>query len=210
MEEKNEIYRDDLTGRYDWSKVLSIIEAARFKLEHGLNLSGEEKRLILKERAKKLAEEPGEEKHVETIEVIKFILANENYGIESSFVKEVIPLKDMTVIPGTPPFVMGIINVRGQIYSILDIKKFFGLPEKGLTNLNRVIILQNKKMEFGILADSIVGISNIGTDELQTSLNLQQQISSKFIKGITPGREIILDAEKLLNSEDIVVNDENL
>jgi len=71
------------------------------------------------------------------------------------FVREVYPLRDFTVLPGVPTYIFGIINVRGQILPVIDIKKFFNLPEKGLGDLNRVIILYNDQMEFGILSDVV-------------------------------------------------------
>jgi len=91
------------------------------------------------------------------IEVIAFTLVTEIYGIESNFVKEVYTLTDFTPLPGVPSYIFGIINVRGQILPVIDLKKFFNLPEKGLGELNKVIILSNGLMEFGILADVVLG-----------------------------------------------------
>ena len=86
------------------------------------------------------------------IEIITFTLATETYGVESAFVREVYPLKEFTPLPGLPPFIFGIICVRGQILPVVDLKKFFNLPEKGLGEMNKVIILGNGQMEFGIMA----------------------------------------------------------
>ena len=92
-----------------------------------------EKERILKARAVALAKQPEDNKvNDEYIEVVEFKLSHENYGIESSYVREVYPLKDYTTLPGTPPFVLGIMNVRGQIVSVINLKKLFNLPEKGL------------------------------------------------------------------------------
>jgi len=96
-----------------------------------------EKRAILKKRAQVLARAPKREDEAgECLEVVEFLLAYEQYGIESSYIREVYPLKDLTPLPCTPPFVLGIINVRGQILSVIDLKKIFDLPQKGLTELN--------------------------------------------------------------------------
>src|SRR5664279_2901080 len=105
---------------------------------------------ILKNRAIALAQEPEQKKVASAVcEIIEFTLAAECYGIESSFVREVYPLKDFTPLPGVSSFILGIVNVRGQILPLVDLKKFFNLPENGLGQLNKVIILQNKLMEFG-------------------------------------------------------------
>lgn len=102
----------------------------------------------------------------EFLEIIEFRLASETYGIESAFVREVYPLKDFTPLPGAPPFVLGIINVRGQILSVVDLKKFFNLPQKGLGELNKVIIIRNEQLEFGILADVMLGTRPISLETI--------------------------------------------
>ena len=126
-------------------------ETAVAKEASTLQKAGEEgKKQLLKARARKLAQDNEKEKPAgESIEVVEFLLAYETYGIESSYVREICPLKDLTPVPCTPPFVLGIINVRGEIVSVIDMKKFFDLPEKGLTDLNKVLVLKNDRMEFG-------------------------------------------------------------
>src|SRR3990167_4187913 len=175
----------------------------------GLNVRDrEEEKKILKARAKELAREAREEKTLEeSMEIVEFLMAHEKYGVESSYVREIYPLKELTPVPCTPSFVLGIINVRGQILSVIDIKKFFDLPEKGLTDLNKVIILHTESMEFGILADVIIGVRNIVVGELQTSLPTLTGIREEYLKGVTKERTVILDAEKLLSDKSIVVHE---
>jgi len=166
----------------------------------------EEKAKVLKERARSLAKEPkGIEEDEEYLEVAEFMLAHERYALELTHIREVYPLNDLTPLPGTPDFVLGIINVRGQILSIIDIKRFFDLPEKGLTNLNQVIILQSDEMEFGILADEILGTRSIPASAIQASLPTLTGIRAEYLKGVTGDRVVILDGEKLLADEKIVV-----
>src|SRR6267154_1771217 len=96
--------------------------------------------------------------------------AHEHYAVESSFVREVYPLKELTPVLGVPAFVLGVINVRGQSVSVIDPKQFFGLPEKGLTDLNKVILITDGTMEFGLLADAVLGLRHVPLKELQKSL----------------------------------------
>jgi purine-binding chemotaxis protein CheW len=172
-----------------------------------INMHPEEKRAVLKARAQALALEK-EDKTVkqELIEIIEFRLASEIYGIETAYVREVYPLKDYTILPGVPAFVLGIINVRGQIISVIDLKKFFNLPEKGLGELNKVIIIQNEKMEFGILADIIQGTHSVQLDAIRISLPNIGSVGSEYLKGVTKEHLIILDAKKILEDEKIIVN----
>lgn len=171
-------------------------------------ISGEKKE-ILKARAKALAREPErEQKAEEYFEVVEFLLAYEKYAIETAYIREVYPLRELTPLPCTPRFVLGIINVRGQILSVIDIKKFFDLPEKGLTDLNKVIILHTNNMEFGILADKILGVRSIAAGEMQPSLPTLTGIRAEYLKGVTEEMRIILDAKKILNDDRILVHEE--
>ena len=103
---------------------------------------------------------------------------------------------------------LGIVNVRGEILSVIDIKKFFDLPEKGLTDLNKVIVLQSGNMLFGILADTIAGVRRIPLTDIQPSLPTLTGVREEYLKGVTPERLVILDAEKLLTDEGIVVQEQ--
>ena len=195
--------------KIEWDEVQRRIENARLALKRECALPPEEMRKILKTRAKALGHEVrGGEEPQETIEVVEFLLANEKYGIESNYVREVYPLKELTPLPCTPPFVLGIISVRGQILSVIDIKKFFDLQEKGLGDLNKVIIIHNEKMEFGILADVILGTLSIPLNEVQASLPTLTDIRAKYLKGVAKDRMVILDGEKLLSDKKIVVHEE--
>ena len=168
--------------------------------------SSKEKARTLKERAKALAREPkGIEEDESHLEVVEFMLAHERYALELTHIREVYPLKELTPLPGTPDFVLGIINVRGQILSIVDIKRFFDLPEKGLTNLNQVIILQSEEMEFGILADEILGTKSIPASAIQASLPTLTGIRAEYLKGVTGDRVVILNGEKIVSDEKMVV-----
>jgi purine-binding chemotaxis protein CheW len=169
----------------------------------------EQRKAILRERAKVLARTPLNQIQAgETIEVVEFLLAHEHYGIESCCVREIHPLKEYTPLPGTPPFVLGIINVRGQILSIIDIKRFFDLPAKGLTDLNKVIILQSDQMTFGILADAILGIRKISITEVRPALPTLTGIREEYLKGIAGECLVLLEAEKMLLDKKIIINEQ--
>jgi purine-binding chemotaxis protein CheW len=141
------------------------------------------------------------------LEIVEFTLASETYGIESAFVREVHPLKDFTPLPGVPAFVLGIANIRGQILSVVDLKKFFNLPEKGLGELNKVIIIRNNRMEFGILADVVLGTRSVPLDTIQAPPITVTGIGAEYLKGVTGERTIVLDAQKILENEKIIVNE---
>jgi purine-binding chemotaxis protein CheW len=165
---------------------------------------------ILRERALALARPAsnGIAAHNNRLELLEFRLASERYAVESRFVQEVHPLRDLTPLPGTPPFVPGIVNVRGQILPVYDLKKLFDLPEQGLTDLHRVLHVRSHDMELGLLADIIVSVSVIAADSLQASLPTLTGIRADYLKGITRDRVVVLDLERILSDPKIVVHDE--
>lgn len=163
---------------------------------------------ILRQRARLLAEPPEHEAEAAAIEVVTLLLAYETYAIETAYVREVYPLKDLTPLPCTPSFVAGIVNVRGQVMSVIDLKKLFELPEKGLTDLNKVVIISDGDMEFGILADAILDVRNIPLHEIQPGLPTLTGVREDYLKGITAEHLVVLDAAKLLHNKDIVIHEE--
>jgi purine-binding chemotaxis protein CheW len=195
------------TGGIDWAGFHQRLEASRAALAQKLNPSREEKQRTLRARARLLATHKREKAPLKSMDVVEFLLASEHYGIELSYIREIHPLSEFTALPCTPPFVLGLANVRGQVLSIIDIKKLFDLPEKGLTDLNKVIIVQANQMEVGILADAILGVRSIALHELHTSLPTLTGIREEYLKGITKDPLVVLDAGKILSDEKIIVDE---
>jgi purine-binding chemotaxis protein CheW len=168
-----------------------------------------ENRDLLKSRAIEMAKEPEQKPEgSEYFGIIAFSLSDENYGIESDFVSEVYHFKEFTSLPGVPAYILGVINVRGTILEVIDLRKFFNLPEKGLGELNKVIILRNDQMEFGILADVVHGTQMIALEDIKAIPHTLSGIGEEYLKGVTKEHLIILSAENLLSDKSIVVNDE--
>ncbi len=194
----------------NWGELYRRLKASQAALERRLNPGEEEKRRILRARARALASPRKAEERApgQQIEVVEFVLGPERYAIESSYIREIHPLNEFTPLPCAPAFVLGLVNVRGQILSIIDIKKLFDLPEKGLTDLNKVIIVQGSQMEIGVLADAIVGVRPVALDELHASLPTLTGIRAEYLKGITKDPLVVLDIESILSDARLVVNEE--
>ena len=166
-----------------------------------------EDRALLKMRATKMALEPEISKEASaSLNIIAFSLSSEIYGIESDFVSEVYPMKDFTPLPGVPSYIIGVMNVKGKVLAVIDLKKFFHLTANGLGELNKVIIVQNNEMEFGILADTVQGVQSISMDIIKPAPHAVSGIGEEYLMGVTPGRIIVLNAESLLNDKKLVVN----
>jgi purine-binding chemotaxis protein CheW len=197
------------TGGINWAQIHQRLETIRTTVERRLAPNPDETQAILRARAKLLAREPDDnEEPAPSFELVEFLLAHEHYCIESKHIREIHPLRDLTPLPCVPPFVLGLINVRGQILSIVDLKRFFELPEKGLTDLNRVIIARIEQMEIGILADAILGVRSIALRDLQPSLPTLTGIRAEYLKGVTKDALVVLNLEKILSDPRLIVNDE--
>ena len=197
---------DQPAAAIDWGKVHRRLETREAFVQRGWAPSPEKQKGSLRARATALAREPKNERaNAEYLDVVEFLLAQEKYGIESSYVSEVYPLKELTPLPCTPPFVLGIINVRGRLVSIIDVKKFFDLPEKGLTGLNKVIIIRAGPMALGILADAVVGARPIPLQDVQPPLPTLTGIREDYLRGVTNERLVVLDAAKILADRRMIV-----
>lgn len=193
----------------NFRKIEQRLENARIAIERIWTPSAEETQRILQVRALALAQEPPlEEASNESIEVVEFTLAYERYAIESRYVRQVASLESLTPLPCTPGFVLGVVNLRGEILPVIDLKKIFELSGKELTDLNKIIVLQSGKIIFGILADAIIRVRNILVARIRPSLPTLTGIRENYLKGITPERLVILDAEKLLTDENIIVREQ--
>ncbi len=173
------------------------------------HVSPEEKKQILRDRAKRLAVRPEADRETEqTMDVVELRLAGERYAIEMSYIREVCPLKDLTPVPCTPSFILGVINVRGQLLSVTDLRELFDLSKNELTEDARVIIVMNDEMELGILGESIIGERNIPVSRVRSEVANLTGMRDRFIKGVTNERLAVLDIASLLTDNRIVVNEE--
>ena len=164
---------------------------------------------ILRSRARALARGRGIASTAgPVLDLLEFRLADERYAVEARHVGEVHPLRDLTRVPCTPRFVAGIANVRGRIIPVLDLKKFFDLPERGITDLHRIIIVRGHDLELGLLADTVVGVRAVDPAALQATLPTLVDIRADYLKGITGERLVVLDMERILADPRIVVHEE--
>lgn len=161
---------------------------------------------ILRERARKLATEEKSTDRADGLTVLAFRMGQESYGIELSWVRGIHPLKDPAYIPGAPVFVLGIINLRGEILSVVDLKKIFDLPDDESGNVQPLIILSNTEMEFCLVADEIIGVRHIPTDEITPSLPTLTGVRSEYLLGVSGDGMVILDGNKLLNAPEMRID----
>lgn len=133
-----------------------------------------------------------------TVEVIEFGLADETYAFELAYVREAGALVELTPLPGVPAAILGLTCVHGQIIAVVDLRKIFGLPERGLRDSRQVLVLQSATMEFGVLAERVAGVRRLPLAALQPSLPTLTDVRAAYLKGIMPDGTVVLSAAKLL------------
>ena len=162
---------------------------------------------ILQARARSLARRPPAEPDGAVLEVLEFRLADERYAVETRYVGAVHPLRNLTPLPCTPAFVAGVVNLRGHIVPVLDLKACLGLPGQGLADLHRVILIDGGEAEFGLLADAGLGVRRIPQASVQPAPPGPYGAGASYLQGITADRLAVLDMAAILADPRIVVDE---
>lgn len=174
-----------------------------------VELSIKDKKNILRKRARLLAKESMSNEQInDPIEILQFTIGNETYAVESQFVDEILTVNELVLIPCTPAFILGVINVRGILKTVIELKKIISSSSQEIVELNKVIIVHKNDIELGILVDSISGINNISKSDINPSSSLITDIKTEYMLGVTSDRLIVLDIQKILTDEYIIVNEE--
>lgn len=198
-----------MADRVQWQEAYAgLEEARRGTLGAGQERPPEEVTRILKARAQALAR-PLEETTTltEVLELLVFSLAGERYGIETAYILEVVPLREQTPVPCTPPFVLGVVNYRGRILPVLDFRRLLDLAEQGIAEGSRVVAVEAEGMTFGILADAVSGVERIGAHEVAPPPMAPTGGRQSLIKGVTGEMVAVLDLKGLARDPRITVNE---
>lgn len=191
----------------DWDEIWQNVLSAGDAPDEASLLSATQSETTLRARARQMARllpTPAADAHCE---LLAFQIASETYAVETHEAREVYPLKELTPIPCTPPFVTGLINVRGELCPVVDLKRLFGMPMRDLTNATRVVILHHGILELGIVVDTILGVRTVAKTDILPPPATLSDINTAFLRGVTPEHIVILDAKALLSHRGLVVND---
>jgi purine-binding chemotaxis protein CheW len=132
---------------------------------------------------------------------VTFRMAGEIYGIDVMLVQEVLRVPEIVPVPGAPDFVLGIINLRGTVVTVIDTRKVFGIESKAPDDAARIVIIESGKQVAGILVDSVAEVVNIATGQIETAPEVGTTESAKYIQGITHHNNellILVDVNRLL------------
>ncbi|MGE0682399.1 MAG: chemotaxis protein CheW [Candidatus Binatia bacterium] len=162
---------------------------------------------ILRERARILAKETTQDaaQQEETLRVVEFSLARERYAVEAVFVRSVQQAPQLTPLPCTPAFVLGIMNVHGRILSVVDLRTFFDLPPISTAHREAVVILRTGKLELGVLIDEVLGSWLLPVKSVKAVAPGRFGIRREYLRGIVDERVIVLDVERILSDKRMIV-----
>lgn len=139
------------------------------------------------------------------IQWVTFRLAGETYGINVMQVQEVLRHTEIAPVPGASSYVMGIINLRGKVVTVIDTRLRFGLPSGDITDNTRIVIIETGAHVVGIMVDAVAEVVYLRQSEIDMAPNIGNDDSSKFIQGVcNKGGEllILVDLDKLLTEDE--------
>lgn len=141
----------------------------------------------------------------EVLQWVTFKLEQETYGINVMQVQEVLRHTEIAPVPGAPDYVLGIINLRGNVVTVIDTRSRFGLHAAEITDNTRIVIIEAEKQVIGILVDSVAEVVYLKASEIDVAPNVGNEESAKFIQGVSnrDGELLILvDLNKLLSDDE--------
>ena len=139
-----------------------------------------------------------------TIQSVTFRLGAELYGINVLRVQEILRVTDITPVPDAPGYVLGIINLRGSVVTVIDARIRLGLPAVETTDLSRIIIIEGSLYSVGVLVDSVGDVTDVAVSDIHPAPEIGSIISQNFIQGVTdlgPSLLIMVDLDQLFSEE---------
>lgn len=148
------------------------------------------------------------EELMEEIKVIVFSLSDEEYGVEVGQVRTIERMMPMTRVPKTPPFVKGVINLRGVVVPVIDLRARFSLPEIEYTDNTRIIIVMVNDMEVGLIVDQASDVIDVNLEQIEDPPEVVGGIKAKYLRGVAKLEDerllILLNLPEVLNRDEII------
>lgn len=141
----------------------------------------------------------------DVVQWVTFRLSDETYGINVMQVQEVLRVSEIAPVPGAPHYVLGIINLRGNVVTVVDTRIRLGLPTSEMTDSTRIVIIEGEKHVVGILVDCVAEVVDLAASEMESAPNVGNEESARYIQGVASrGDEllILVDLNKLLTDEE--------
>ena len=192
---------------FDWAEVRARL--ARSAAAADSDAAGAEQRLArLRERRAALARpaaQPQDAAPADGLEALAFEVAGERYAVETRWVVQAVALPPLTQLPGAPGHVAGIAGFRGRVVAALDLRSLLQVQLARLTEPAALIVLQGGAMEFGVLADVVLGVERYRRAALSPGVAGGPATQRGYLLGVAPDRTALLDGARLLGDPTLVV-----
>ncbi len=135
---------------------------------------------------------------------VTFRLDGETYGVNVMEVQEVLRVTDIAPVPGAPSYVLGIINLRGNVVSVIDTRRRFGLPATENSDATRIVIIESGGQTVGIRVDAVAEVLDVDSSEIETSPDVGNEEAARYISGmVSRGEELVvlIDVNKIITEE---------
>lgn len=142
----------------------------------------------------------------EELQLVVFRLANEEFGLDISQVREIIRMQEVTPMPKAPEFITGVLNLRGQIVAVMDLAQRFGIKDSLRTDVTRIIIVEVGDSKIGLIVDEVPEVIRMPLNDMEpTPAMIESKVHAEFIKGVGKFQDrliIVLDAGSILSKEE--------
>lgn len=138
-------------------------------------------------------------------QLVSFVIENEEFGVDILKVQEIIRMVEITRVPKSPDFVEGVINLRGKIVPVIDLRKRFGIDKKEQDNETRIIVVELPDKVVGFLVDKVKEVIRVEKSVIEPPPELTTNVSANYITGVAKLEDrllILLDLDKVLSSEE--------
>jgi purine-binding chemotaxis protein CheW len=139
---------------------------------------------------------------VDDEQVVVFDVANESYAVDIARVHEIIRLQQITLIPGAPPCIEGVVNLRGKVIPVLDLRKRFSLVASEHTRASRIVVVEIGGQTIGLIVDGVSEVLRIPSDRIEPPSPLVTGVDSRYLRGIAKLEDrliVLLDLDQVLS-----------
>lgn len=176
-------------------------------IDDALITDADEVQRILEERALALAHSSHDEDPGDAVTLVILRLGSERYGVPIEHVREIKPLDRVTALSSTPPFWLGLANLRGSLYPVLDLRRYLGVPGVSNSADPQLVLVSGSGMTIGLRVDEVLEVRSIQTSEIGPALVERSADRADIHTGLTKDLIAVLDVEAVLTDRSLVVQE---
>ena len=177
---------------FDWEAIRQRVAEANTALEESIEISPEELEQIWAQRAANLARAPTDEDEGEQMMLVLVRLGCEVYGIDAQHVSYIRTADRITFVPRVPEWVTGVINLRGSILSVVDLRQFFGLPPAKIVTdndsqgqaMSYIVVVETSDMEVALLTDDVLTVESVAASRIQDTSGVVRGLRPEYVRGV--------------------------